>query len=185
MIKIFGNNLAAAVVLVLGLINPTLSAIAQSPTINKDEIPSGQRYLADTYKDWQRLCMKSDQAEDVCHIYQLIKNQDNLPLGEITVFKATEPEGISAVATILTPLGTLLTSQLILTLDDDTKGEYPYSWCDKGGCYVRIALTDDQVYSMKKGRSGTIQIESISAPGEPIILPISFLGLTAAIGDLR
>jgi invasion protein IalB len=167
------------------LLIPCLPVLAQDQSTDRSEVPVGQHYLVETYRDWQRICVKTDGDEDPCHIYQLIKNKDNLPIGEITLLKVSEPEGVSAAATILTPLGTLLTSKLVLNLDDGTNGDYPFSWCDKRGCYARAAFTDDEVLSMKKGRSGTIKIETISAPGEPLTLPVSFLGFTAAIGDLR
>ena len=163
----------------------SVAALAQTQSEDQADLPVGQHYLVETYRDWQRICIKSNEAEDPCHMYQLIKNEDGLAIGEITLLKVSEPEGVSAAATILTPLGTLLTSRLVLTLDDGTRGDYPFSWCDKRGCYVRAAFTDDEVLSMKKGRTGTIKIETISAPGEPLILPVSLLGFTAAIGDLR
>ncbi len=167
------------------LLSHTLPLFAQAQSSQDDEVPLGQHYLVKTYRDWQKICVKTGDDTDPCHIYQLIKNDDGLPIGEITLLKVSEPEGVSAAATILTPLGTLLTSRMVLTLDDGTTGDYPYSWCDKRGCYVRVAFTDDEVLSMKKGRKGTIKIETISAPGEPLTLPISLLGFTAAIGDLR
>jgi invasion protein IalB len=175
--------LAASVCLLILL--PDHPTLAQEQSNQETEIPLGQHYLVETYKDWQKICIKTSNEGDPCHIYQLIKNTDGLPIGEITMLKVSEPEGVSAAATILTPLGTLLTSRMVLTLDDGTTGDYPYSWCDKRGCYVRVAFTDDEVLSMKKGRTGTIKIETISAPGETLTLPVSFLGFTAAIGDLR
>jgi invasion protein IalB len=178
------HQTALGLMMLLMIITPCRFVLAQTSATTVDA-PLGQQYLVESYKDWQRLCIKTDQEQDPCHIYQLINDENDLPLGEITIYKASEPEGISAVATILTPLGTLLTSKLVLTLDDDTTGEYPFSWCDKAGCYVRIALSDDEVYSMKKGRTGTIQIESVSAPGTIVTLSVSLLGFTAAIGDLR
>lgn len=179
------NKFFVGIHVVLLLLTAVSSAHAQNEAAEEAAIPVGQHYLAKTYRDWQRICVKTDGGEDPCHIYQLIKNKDNLPIGEITLLKVSEPEGVSAAATILTPLGTLLTSKLVLTLDDGTKGDYPFSWCDKRGCYARAAFTDDEVFSMKKGRSGTIKIETVSAPGEALTLPVSFLGFTAAIGDLR
>ncbi|MGI9318026.1 MAG: invasion associated locus B family protein [bacterium] len=167
------------------LLFPWLPTMAQEQSATEPEVPIGQHYLVETYRDWQRICIKTNEGQDPCHIYQLIKNADGLPIGEITLLKVSEPEGVSAAATILTPLGTLLTSRLVLSLDDGTKADYPYSWCDKRGCNVRVAFTDDEVLSMKKGRAGSITIETISAPGELLKLPISFLGFTAAIGDLR
>ena len=165
----------------------TANAIGQSSglPVDSNTLPVGQPYLSDTFKDWQKMCVKSKRETDPCYIYQLIKDQENLPIGEITIAKSDELEGVSAIATILTPLGTLLTADLLLEFDSETSSTYPYSWCDKAGCYVRAALSDDEVFAMKKGRFGKIYIETITAPGQRFSMPFSFIGFTAAIGSLR
>ena len=159
-------------------------AVAQQNTEDKYIASPGQFYLAETYKDWQKLCLAKEQGKHPCHMYQLIKDENGHPTAEFVIVKLNEEEGVSAAATILTPLETLLPSGLSYSIDDEAPVEYPFSWCDKRGCYVRIAFTDDDVYSMKKGNKGLFLIESISAPGKKIELTVSFSGFTAALGSL-
>jgi invasion protein IalB len=169
--------------LLLALCIPGL-ALSQDESGNFNEARAGQYYLADTFQDWQKLCLAKAQGEHPCHMYQLIKDENGHPTSEFVLFKLNDEEGVAAAATILTPLETLLPSGLAYSIDDEDSVEYPFSWCDRRGCYARIAFTDDDVFSMKKGRNGLIRIESISAPGKPVLLNVSFSGFTAAFGSL-
>lgn len=144
----------------------------------------GQYYVASALKDWQKLCLTTGQPGEPCYMYQLIKDDTDHPTAEFTILRVNEEEGISAAATIMTPLETLLTRKLVLSVDGKEIREYPFSWCDRRGCYVRVALTDDDIFSMKKGRAGYLEIESIAAPGKIIRLQFSLSGFTDAFGSL-
>jgi invasion protein IalB len=159
--------------------------MAQNNTVSEADLSPGQVYIADTFKDWEVLCIKSGDEIDSCHISQLISDGDGNPTASLSLYRYMEEEGIAAAVTILTPLKTLLTSNLELTIEDQAPVEYPFSWCDQRGCHVRIALTDDDVFSMKKGSKAKIRIESIAAPGEPVVLELSLLGFTKAFAALR
>jgi invasion protein IalB len=174
-------DLITGLALVLGIQN---FALSQDGSGDSKDSAAGQYYLADTYQDWQKLCLATEQGEHPCHMYQLINDENGHPTAEFALFKLNVEEGIAAAATILTPLETLLPAGLAYTIDDEDLVEYPFSWCDERGCYVRIAFTDDDVFSMKKGQKGQFRIESISAPGKPILLTVSFSGFTAAFGSL-
>jgi invasion protein IalB len=166
---------------------PLYSCLCLAQIVQPDENPleDGQIYIAETFEDWQKLCIRQSGEKDPCHIYQLIRSKNDHPTAEIILFRIEDEEGVSAAGTILAPHKTLLTSNLVLTVEKDNPWDYPFSWCDKRGCYVRIALTDDDVLSMKKRRSGSIGIVSVTAPDQPISLPLSFLGFTAAFGSLQ
>ncbi len=141
-------------------------------------------YVAETFKNWQRVCLKIQNTDDPCHLYQLIKNENDHPVGEVNLFRIEDQEGISAAATITVPHETLLTAKLGLVIDDGERAEFPFSWCDTRGCYARLAFTDDDILDLKKGSKVIITIQSISAPGEVIALELSLLGFTAAFGSI-
>ncbi len=159
-----------------------------TPTANAQETtgqnPVGQYYVSDTFKNWQKLCLSTGTEVEPCYMYQLIEDDSSHPTAEFTILRISEEEGISAAATIMTPLETLLTAKLVFSVDGAESRQYPFSWCDKRGCYARIALTDDDIFSMKKGKKGYMEIESISAPGKTIRLPFSLSGFSAAFGAL-
>ena len=159
--------------------------VAQETTGGGNATPTGQYYVAETFRDWERICLNSGGAEDPCHMYQLLEDANGHPTAELAVFSVDEEEGISAAANIMTPLQTLLTSELVFEIDDGTRANYPFSYCDQRGCHVRIALTDDDVFAMKKGSTATITIESVTAPGKAIALQVSLQGFTRAFGSLQ
>jgi len=155
------------------------------PSVGMSDANPGEFYLAETYRDWKRLCVRTENESELCHIYQLIVDENNHATGEINLFRLNEEEGVSAVGTILTPLGTLLTSNLLLSIDERNSAEYPFSWCDSRGCYVNLGLTDDDVFSMRKGKKAIITIKSVSLPDRPIELEISLYGFTDAFASLE
>ena len=146
------------------------------------DVPSsaGQIYEQATHKDWKVLCVNSGLEKDPCHIYQLLRDPGGHPTAEIFIHRVYGEEGISGAATVLTPLETLLTANLEFQFDAQSVSTYPFSWCDRRGCNVRIALTDDDVLSMKKFGAGKIRIETIANPGNKIEIDVSYLGFTAA-----
>ena len=149
-----------------------------------EESAIGDVYLVETFRDWQKLCVRTERQTETCHIYQLVSDENNHPTMEVSIVRILGEEGIPAGATITAPLETLLTEKLVLSLEEGTYAEYPYSWCDRRGCYVRVALSDDDIVSMKQGNSGTIEIRSASRPNQPLSLRFSFLGFSDAFNSL-
>lgn len=160
------------------------NSFAQSST-GEVSVPENTIYVSDTFKDWQKLCVQSAAGIERCHMYQLIKDSNDHPTAEMALFRVFDEEGISAAATILTPLETLLTSDLKFSVDDSKSVAYPFSWCGKRGCNARVAFTDDDIMMMKKGHQGKLEIESITSLGEIIELKISLRGFTAAFASLQ
>jgi invasion protein IalB len=175
-------SMGCSVLLVSLVFSP--NSFAQSST-SEASVPANTIYVSDTFKDWQKLCVQSTEGIERCHIYHLIKDGNDHPTAEMALFRVFDEEGISAAATILTPLETLLTSDLKFSVDNSEAVVYPFSWCNKRGCHVRVAFTDDDILSMKKGHAGKLEIESITAPGETIVLKVSLSGFTMAFASLQ
>ena len=167
-----------------GLTLLILSETGSSQSVMFEQSELGEVYIADTFRDWQKLCVRSERQTETCHIYQLVVDENGHPTAEISIVRIEGEEGIPAGATITTPLETLLTEKLELSIEVGTSAEYPYSWCDSRGCYVRVALSDDDIFGMKQGTSGTITITSLSNPRQPLELEVSFLGFAAAFEAL-
>ena len=157
---------------------------AQESVPTRTSVGFGEVYLEESFDDWQKLCVKTDRDVDPCHLYQLVTDENGHPTLEISIVRIEGQEGIAAGATIITPLETLLTHRLVLKLDLVGQSDFPYSWCDQRGCYVRIALSDDDVLTMKEGDAGTIEIRSVTAPDQPVLLLMSYLGFTAGFSSL-
>lgn len=113
-------------------------------------------------------------------MYQLLKDENGNPVAEFTLFKLPEGQKAEAGATIVTPLETLLTRQLTLTVDGGPKKRYPFTWCAANGCYARIGFTKADIAAFKRGAKATITIVPVVAPTTEINVTASLKGFTKA-----
>ena len=89
-----------------------------------------------------------------------------------------------AGGTIITPLETLLTTQLVLQLADGPGRRYPLTFCAAGGCVSRVGFTQADIDAMKRGANATITIVPAGNPNQPVPLTVSLTGFTAAFDAL-
>lgn len=163
-------------------------AIAGDPLPNTaeggGEPEVGQQYLVDVFGDWALRCLKTENEEDPCQLYQLLLDADGNAVAEMTIFKL--PEGGRAVAgsTIVAPLETLLTENVKLTVDGGQNAVYPFSFCTGAGCVARVGFTDGEVAAFKRGNQATLTIVPAGAPTEPVQLAVSLSGFTAGFDAL-
>ncbi|MEL6169481.1 MAG: invasion associated locus B family protein [Pseudomonadota bacterium] len=141
----------------------------------------GETYIRDTYGDWALRCIRSDDgAREPCQLYQLLTDDNDNPVSEITLFQLPPGGPAEAGATIVTPLETLLTQPLRLTIDGGDTKQYPYTYCQPQGCVARIGLLPAEVEAYKRGAVVRMQIVPAAAPDRPVDLSISLTGFTAA-----
>ena len=141
----------------------------------------GEIYLAGTKGDWNVRCVTGNPGEDDrCEIQQLLFINDNNPIADISIFKLPAGEIAVAAANVMVPLETLLTKKFRFSFSEESKKEFPFSFCNKNGCLVRMGLLEEDIEAMKKGSSSEIAITHISSPETPINLSLSLDGFTAA-----
>lgn len=144
----------------------------------------GSAYIRETHGDWEMRCLRAEEGQpEECRLYQLLRDQES-PVAEFSL--QVLPEGGKAVAGVefATPLGTLLTANVVMRIDGGNAKQYPYSWCDQLGCYSRFGLTAGEIDAMKKGAVGNMRIVSIASRDKPIELGLSLTGFTAAFNAL-
>ena len=140
----------------------------------------GESYLAEKLGDWSLQCVRTQDGNDPCEMSQLLLNSKGQPMSEVSLFRLPGIQGAVAGANIIVPLETLLTSPLVISFNEDTRKQYPYSFCNAVGCVARIGLTDKEVELMKKGIVAKITVSHISLPNKPITFAMSLKGFTAA-----
>ena len=141
----------------------------------------GEIYLAGNKGDWNVRCITGNPGEaDRCEIQQLLLLNENTPIADISIFKLPDDEVAVAAANVMVPLETLLTKKFRFAFSEDSVKEFPYSFCNKNGCLVRMGLLEEDVEAMKKGSSSEISITHISDPNSSIKLGLSLKGFTAA-----
>lgn len=139
----------------------------------------GDTYNAAKFEQWEQRCIKSPSGADPCQLYQLLKDQGGNAVAEISLFPLPPGGDASAGATVVTPLETLLTSELSLAIDGGSAKRYPFSFCSPIGCISRIGFTAEEVAALKKGAKATVTIVPVVAPTQTVNLDISLKGFTA------
>ncbi len=168
------------------------SAFAQETTEEgsaelADQFPVGgvQQQPTETVRavhgDWEIRCAGET---DNCFMYQLLLDAEGTPVAEFSMIKL--PIGSEAVAgaTVVAPLGTLLTRGLTMRIDEGEATTYPFSWCTRPGCFARFGLTDLLINGMQTGGELRLVVFSIANAQAPVEVTASLNGFTAAFDEL-
>ncbi len=149
-----------------------------------DNVVADAPYIKETYGDWQLKCFKNGTEDGPCQMYQLLHESAGNPVAEISIFRL--PEGGQAVAgaTVVVPLGTLLTKELKISVDGGRAKSFSYAFCNQTGCFARIGLTADDVASFKQGVNANLVIVPAQAPDQSITIDASLSGFTAAFENV-
>jgi invasion protein IalB len=135
-----------------------------------------------TFDDWQVRC--APDGND-CFIYQLALDQEKNPVAEVSLVKLPASSEAAAGVTVVSPLGTLLTTGVVVQIDSGEKRQYPFAWCSQVGCFARFGLAKPTVDAMKRGNAGTLTLVSVNRPDAPVTLAVSLKGFTAAFDSLE
>ena len=161
--------------------DPTLS-MGQDDTENK----VGSTYVKETHGDWEMRCVHAPEGQaDPCQLYQLLKDDADNPTAEISIFALPDDQTAVAGATIATPLETLLTQQLRLSVDGGQAKIYPFTWCSQAGCFARVGFTAADIDGFKAGNSATLTIVPMAAPDQTVDLKVSLSGFTAGFDAIK
>ena len=139
----------------------------------------GETYVAREFNAWEMRCVRTESGQDPCQLYQLLQDQQGNNVAEISVFALPPGQQAAAGATIITPLETLLTAQVALSIDGGTAKRYPFGWCSNVGCFSRIGFTEQDIQSFKRGSEATRTIRPVAAPDQTVDLTVSLMGFTA------
>ena len=145
----------------------------------------GQVYVREEFTDWELRCERAESGEDPCQLYQLLEDQEGNAVAEISMFALPEGSQAAAGATIVTPLMTLLTEQITLTVDGGTPKRYPFSWCTAIGCIARVGFTEPELQSFRRGSTATLSIVPVAAPDQTVDLDVSLSGFTAGFDAVQ
>lgn len=142
----------------------------------------GQPYIREEFGDWALRCLRTENGNDPCQLYQLLEDEDGNAVAEISMFPLPEGGEAAAGATIVAPLETLLTEQLRLSVDGGTVRRYPFNFCNRAGCVARVGFTAEELSQFRRGNVAQLSIVPAAAPDEQVDLRISLIGFTAGFG---
>ena len=139
----------------------------------------GDYYAKGSFGDWTLRCLKTEQAQDPCQLFQLMHTPDGSPVAEYNLNPVQSDGLVIAGANVITPLETLLTQQLTIQVDDENAKIYPFAFCVQMGCVARIGLTEEDLDSYRSGAQAIITMFPAAAPTKPERLTLSLTGFTA------
>lgn len=140
----------------------------------------GQQYLQEVFNDWALRCLKLEEEDDPCQMYQLLNDGEGNSVAEIAIVALPDSGQATAGATIVVPLETLLTEQITLRVDGGQARRFPFNFCNAGGCVTRIGLTDEDLALFRRGASATLSMVPAAAPDQTVTVTMSLSGFTAA-----
>lgn len=144
------------------------------------EVSEDPTYIKETYGEWQLKCFRSEAEEDPCQMFQLLKEEAGNPIAEFSIFPLPDQAQAAAGATIVVPLGTLLSEGIKMSVDGGQVKSYTFSFCSIVGCYARVGLTQADIDVFKRGASANLQIVPAQAPDQKVNITASLTGFTAA-----
>lgn len=157
--------------------SPATNTLA-APAATAEAAEVGGFYLDSTQGDWQVRCQKTADGKDPCELYQLLKDKGGNPVAEASLI----PLGGKAAAgvTLVAPLETDLLPGLGFKVDDGKQIAYPFSFCAPVGCVSRVAMTQAELDTMRKGNAATVSLVPYGAPKDTRVdLALSLKGFTA------
>ena len=154
-----------------------------------EDVPSGPQpgdtFVGATFSDWELRCLRLENGSDRCQMYQLLRDGTGTSVAEVSIFAIPPGGPAEAGASVITPLETLLTADLRVSVDGDKARVYPYSFCTADGCVARLGFTPEEITSFKRGVAATVTLVPALAPDQTVDLTMSLSGFTAAYEDLR
>ncbi len=180
---------AASICLALALPG---AALAQEEAPDTDEMPvepaiqrEGEPVIAATHRDWQIVCNQfGENGQEMCEMIQPLELEGE-PIAEIYVVPLPADAAAAAGATIITPLETFLPTGLGFRIDDSQPRQEPFAFCAVFGCVAQLGLDSSEVTAMQRGANAFVTIAHYAAVNEPIEIPVSLMGFTAAFEDLQ
>lgn len=158
---------------------PATAAEAPATAESAAKDGMGEPYVKANFDAWEQRCVRTPDGADPCQLYQLLKDKDGNAVAEFSMFNL--PDGGQAVAgaTVVVPLETLLTENLVLTVDTAKPRVYPFTFCAPMGCVARVGFTAAEVDQFKKGAKASVSIVPMVAPDQKVTVDVSLKGFTA------
>ncbi|WP_299934183.1 invasion associated locus B family protein [uncultured Pelagimonas sp.] len=154
--------------------------MGEDPNAPKPQQSGPTTYTQDGFGDWQLQCLEVTDGDDVCQMYQLLKDSAGNSVAEVNIFKIKDGGQAVAGGTFIVPLETLLPQKLTITVDGGSARRYDYSFCSQIGCYARVGLTAEDIQRYKAGAKAEILIVPAVAANKKVVVEMSLKGFTAA-----
>jgi invasion protein IalB len=168
---------------ILSVSNISIINAQDAESLSIDDSMTGETqqtepYIKERIKDWNLKCIEPIDSIERCEANQIIFNQKQQPVAEISIFKLPKGQIAAAAATIIVPLDTALNEGLVLEMQDLEPKKYQFKFCNSIGCYSQIGLTIEELEALKSKGKASIFLKHLSSGDQQIVIPISLSGFT-------
>lgn len=139
----------------------------------------GSSYVEANFDAWEQRCIRTEDGSDPCQLYQLLSDSDGNAVAEFSMFNLPAGGQAAAGASVVVPLETLLTENLLMSVDGGQSKVYPFTFCSTIGCVARIGFTAEEVEQFKRGARAVLTIVPVVAPDQKVSVELSLKGFTA------
>jgi invasion protein IalB len=129
---------------------------------------------------WDLQCAKTGPEPRPCRMYQLLTDQEDTPVIEMTMYRLPEGAPAAAGATFVAPLNTLLTAQLSVAIDGVLVQRVPFSLCYEAGCVARMFMSPIEAQAFQNGETATVSLVPALAPDQVVAVEMKLDGLKEA-----
>lgn len=158
-----------------------VGAVEPAAPATKETAEVGQSYRMADFDAWEQNCIKTADGADPCQMYQLLRDQEGNAVAEFSMFPLPAGQKAAAGATIMVPLETLLTANVVLEIDGGKPKIYPFTFCSTPGCVSRVGFTAEEVAQFKRGAKADLIIVPAADPTQKVVLNLNLKGFTAAL----
>ncbi len=145
----------------------------------------GTTYVPATFDAWEQRCIRTEDGSDPCQLFQLLKDASGRPLAEVNMVGMPPGQAAAVGATIVVPLGTLLTEGLSIGVDAAPPKRYPFTVCGSIGCVARVGFTAGELATLKAGAKATLTLVAFEQPDQKVVLDMSLKGFTAGFAAVN
>lgn len=144
----------------------------------------GEVYLREDHGDWAMRCVRTPEDQpDQCHLYQRLFSEPENALAEALFYANAPGSDPAAFVEFITPLRTLLTAGLGVSIDGGQPNRVPFTFCQATGCVARVPLNALELQAFRAGGKSTIFIVPVGA-NQAVTADMSLSGFTAGMGAL-
>lgn len=162
---------------------PPVAGLPLGETVQDENAP-GTVYLREANGDWEVRCQRAPEGGiDPCNMYQLLRDPGGQAVAEISMFAMPPGQDAAAGAQIITPMETLLTQQVTVSVDGGPAKRYPFAFCTTegtAGCVAQAGFTADDIAAFKRGNAASVTIVPARAQNNSVDLTMSLTGFTAS-----
>lgn len=156
------------------------------PIVKTEETPEPANLVAEKKSpetNWSARCMSNPEGQITdCRVTQNIALTKTGHRLLAVVVRIPRDTGAPAM-TLNLPHGLFLPAGTQLQVDKTAPKEIVIETCDAKGCYASLDVDPELLMSLKKGSTLTVTFQNLAK--QPIVVPVTLVGFTAAFAKIE